>query len=326
MAKTGSSLPEGISLAGKTLIVTGGNTGLGFEFARQALLLHASRVIITARSQVRGQTALATLQANTEIQNVNPNCRIELFDLDLDDYQSGLRFCQRVKEQVPELDVLLCNGGTTSYDYELSKSGHERIMQVNCYTHFFIIFELLDLLRATSAKRGSPSRVTLLGSFNHDLHDLERVPIPPGITVLDYFDSEKLTRGSKRYNNSKLAVIALTQKLATLVPASEVIVNTVCPGVVMTKIGSRLPVWIKPIAWAYMKPKAVSLEKGGQRIMHAAVKVNSDSHGKFMPMGGQLTGHTLFLDKEAGKKFKELLWSELLAEAKKLDPALKVFS
>lgn len=163
MANKGSSLPEGTSLAGKTIVVTGGNTGLGFEFARQALLLHASRVIITARSQTRGKDAIATLQANAEVQSVNPNCRMELFDLDLDDYQSGLRFCQQVKEQVPELDILLCNGGTTSYKYELSKSGHERIMQVNCYTHFFIIFELLDLLRATAAKRGSPSRVTLLG-------------------------------------------------------------------------------------------------------------------------------------------------------------------
>lgn len=326
MAKTGSTLSEGTSLAGKTLIITGGNTGLGFEFARQALLLHASRVIITARSQVRGQAAIATLQANTGIQKVNPNCRIEVFDLDLDDYQSGLRFCQRVKEQVPELDVLLCNGGTTSYNYELSKSGHERIMQVNCYTHFFIIFELLDLLRATSAKRGSPSRVTLLGSFNHALHDLERIPIPPGTKVLDYFDDKKLTRGPKRYDNSKLAIIALAQKLAALVPSSEVIVNTVCPGVVMTRIGSRLPVWIKPMAWAYMKPKSVSLEKGGQRIIHAAVKVDSDSHGKFMPMGGQIKGYAPFLDKEAGKAFKDQLWSELLSEAKKLDPALKLFS
>ncbi|KAJ5736057.1 uncharacterized protein N7483_001182 [Penicillium malachiteum] len=290
MSDQTTSLPNGSTLAGKTIIITGGNKGLGFEVARQAILLSASRVIITTRSEVRGRNAIAALRENAEIQHVNPKCQLEFFDLDLEDYQSALRFCQQVKEQVPELDLLLCNGGITLYDFEDTKGGHEKNMQVNCYTHFFIVFELLGLLRATAARRSTPTRVTFLGSFNHFKSDLEKVPIPPNCTVLEYFDNKKLITPSKRYFNSKLAIIGLAQKLASLVPASEVIVNS-----------------------------------GGRSIIHAAVEAGAESHGKFLPMGGQVVGHTPFLDGDRGKMFKEQLWKELLEEGRSVDPALEPF-
>ncbi|KAJ5723422.1 hypothetical protein N7488_001457 [Penicillium malachiteum] len=325
MSDQTTSLPNGATLAGKTIIITGGNKGLGFEVARQAILLAALRVIITTRSEVRGQNAIAALRENAEIQRVNPKCQIEFFDLDLEDYQSGLRFCQQVKEQVPELDLLICNGGITLYDYKDTKGGHESNMQVNCYTHLFVVFELLGLLRATAARQGSPTRVTFLGSFNHIRNDLESVPIPPGYKVLDYFDDKELITPSKRYFNSKLAIIGLAQKLASLVPPSEVIVNSVCPGVVHTGITSKLSFWLQPFIWVFLKLKAVPIETGGRSIIHAAVEVGPESHGKFMPMGGQVVGHTPFLDTDAGNKFKEQLWSELLEEGRSVDPDLEPF-
>ena len=91
--------------------------------------LAGKTVIITARSPTKGGDAVAALQADADIQRLNPAAQVEFFDLDLDDYRSGLRFCQHVKKQVPELDLLLCNGGTSLFKYEISKSGHERVMQ-----------------------------------------------------------------------------------------------------------------------------------------------------------------------------------------------------
>lgn len=123
------SIPVGTSLAGKTVIVTGGNSGIGWEFARQTLVLNASRVIITTRSEAKGRAAIAALRNDPEIQSANATARLEFFDLDLDDYDSGQEFVQRVKNEVPELDILLCNGGVNFFNYQTSKSGHERIMQ-----------------------------------------------------------------------------------------------------------------------------------------------------------------------------------------------------
>lgn len=122
-------IPPGTSLAGKTVLVTGGNSGLGLEFARQALTLNASRVIITVRSQAKGEAAIAALRADPEVQATNPDAKVEYFDLDLDDYESGLEFVRKVYAEVPGLDILLCNAGTNFFNYETSKSGHERLMQ-----------------------------------------------------------------------------------------------------------------------------------------------------------------------------------------------------
>ena len=120
---------KGINLTGKTVIITGGNSGLGLEAARQFLTLGASRVIIACRSQSRRQEAVAALRADPTVQEANPKAVIEVFGLDLSDYQSGLRFADKVKKEVKELDILLNNGGQVVMKFEKAKSGHERNFQ-----------------------------------------------------------------------------------------------------------------------------------------------------------------------------------------------------
>lgn len=115
--------PEGTDLTGKTIIITGGNAGLGYEAARQFLALNASRVILAVRSRTKG------LEAASALKDTYPAATVEVFDLDLDDYQSGLQFAQKVKTEVKELDILLNNGGVNIMSYQKSKSGHERVMQ-----------------------------------------------------------------------------------------------------------------------------------------------------------------------------------------------------
>jgi NAD(P)-dependent dehydrogenase (short-subunit alcohol dehydrogenase family) len=129
--------PAGTSMAGQTVIVTGGNSGLGFETARQFLTLQASRVIIVVRSESKGQEAISALRADPAVKAANPSAKVEAFLLDLEDYQSGLRFAQRVKKEVPELHVLLCNAGMNILRYETSKSGHEMVMQGKSLATFY---------------------------------------------------------------------------------------------------------------------------------------------------------------------------------------------
>lgn len=102
---------------------------MGYEAARQLLVLYASRVIIAVRSAVKGEEAVASLKLDPEVKKHNPTAIIEAFVLDLDDYNSGLSFAQRVKQEVKELDILLCNGGVNIMKYQKSVTGHERVMQ-----------------------------------------------------------------------------------------------------------------------------------------------------------------------------------------------------
>ncbi|KAJ5646216.1 Short chain dehydrogenase sor7 [Penicillium lividum] len=312
------------SLAGKTVIITGGNSGLGWEFARQSLILNASRVIITTRSEDKGIAAIEALRADPIVQSSNTTGKLEFFDLDLDDYQSGIHFTQRVKQEVAELDILLCNGGINQFRYELSKSGHERIMQVNSYTHFLIVLCLLPLLKATAAKRNSPSRVTFLSSFSHIQHTLEKTPIGADESILAHHDSKENFHGRRQYQNSKLAINAFAQRLATTISPSEVIVNTVCPGAIRTNLNRELPCWIKPILYLYFKVKGHDPLVGGQILINAVV-CGKESHGKYLELD-KINSGALFLTRSTGKDYIERLWNEILEESIKVNREVKEIS
>lgn len=129
MRETLPDIPRDTSLTGKMVMVVGGSSGLGLEFARECLLWDASRVIITARDEAKGLAALASLLEDPDVRAVSQNATVELFILDLDDYHSASEFTQVVLKEVPELDIVLCNAGVNLFDYQTSKSGHERVMQ-----------------------------------------------------------------------------------------------------------------------------------------------------------------------------------------------------
>lgn len=121
--------PSGTTLKGKTAIITGGNAGLGYETARQYLLLGISRVILAVRSVPKGNQAANALLADSTVKSANAAAIVDVFELDLDDYESGLKFVAKVKKEVMELDILLCNGGMNIMQYKSSISGHEQVMQ-----------------------------------------------------------------------------------------------------------------------------------------------------------------------------------------------------
>lgn len=121
-------LPKDTTLEGRTVLVTGGTNGIGFEAARQFLTFKVPRIIITARNASRGAESVRALRADPEVAKNNPNAIIDVFDLDLDDYKSVIKFSEHVKE-APALDVLVCNAGMAQMVFKMSVTGHEQIMQ-----------------------------------------------------------------------------------------------------------------------------------------------------------------------------------------------------
>lgn len=135
MANTISLLPEATDLRGKTAIVTGCNKGLGFEVARQLILLKCSRLIITTRNETKGKATIAALRADPEVTKIDFIYRtpthIECFELELGDYESGVAFVRKVQMKVPELDILILSAGVYRKEFEKTRSGHEMMMQGN---------------------------------------------------------------------------------------------------------------------------------------------------------------------------------------------------
>lgn len=284
--------PTGTNLSGQTIIITGANTGLGYESARQFLTLGASRVILACRSLTRGSAAATSLRTDPVILKTNPDATIEVFELDLASYTSGLRFAEKVKAEVAELDILVNNGGMASLWYERSdsgsandkekKTGHERMMQVNCYTHILISLELFPLLRATAAQRGAPTRITWLGSLTHiTQHTLCARPIPRAASALAHFDDVANFDRIARYADSKLAVHAVVRRFASLAP-DEVVVNNLCPGLVRTELDRNLPFCLRVLMTLFRKTAGRRVEEGARTVVFAAVVAGSETNGGFL--------------------------------------------
>ncbi|KAI0143065.1 hypothetical protein GGR57DRAFT_484488 [Xylariaceae sp. FL1272] len=314
--------PTGTDLSGKTVIVTGGNAGMGLEACRQFLTLKASRVILAVRSPVKGREAIAKLREDPTVQNVHPNPIIEAFPLDLEDFESGVAFVSRVKAEVPELDILLNNGGTNVLKYHKTPNGHERVMQVNTYTHFLISLGLLPLLTSTAEKRGAPTHLSWVGSSTQNAHSLTKKPLAPNETVIQHWDDQKTYDPMTRYQDSKFMVNVLVRGLAKVVGEENpnVIVNHMCPGLVLTGFDKDLPLWVKPFMYVYRKISARPVSEGARTLVYASAVEGPKSHGKFLENNRIKTGEVPFLDEAAGKSFQEKAWKELVTECARYLP------
>jgi NAD(P)-dependent dehydrogenase (short-subunit alcohol dehydrogenase family) len=330
--------PAGTSLAGQTIIITGGNSGLGLEAARQYITLNASCVILACRSLSKGEEAVKYLNSHPTVKSTNPGVNIKVMTLDLDDETSVMNFTTQVKKELDSLDILVLNGGVNFMNYQVSKSGHERVIQVNYHSNVLLALELLPLLKSTASQRGQPSRLTFIGSGTHKMQTLNKTPLDKDETVTHHWDDKKKYHPLQRYSDSKLMVTAFTEALARHVDPSKVIVNCVCPGMVSTGLDANLPIWLKPIMWIFHFLIDRTPEVGARTYVYATSVAGVETHGKWL-QHNQIAEYVYWdlhlelkdanikinrtdaiLTKPEGKILMQKAWAEALESVKKIDP------
>jgi NAD(P)-dependent dehydrogenase (short-subunit alcohol dehydrogenase family) len=279
-----SLIPLGLNLAGKTAIVTGANTGLGYEASRQLILLGLSRLIITVRTKQKGVDTIRALRNDVLVLSLAKPPIIEFYELELDSYRSVQRFCERVHAEVPSLHILLHNAGVNIMGFVLTENGHERVMQINAYSAFIISLSLLPLLQRSARSSEMPSHLTFVGSQLQRLHTLSKDPVSASESITARFDDTK-RYNIVRYSDTKLLVAMFVQRLAKEAPATEVVVNNVCPGLVATDGYKTLPFWLRPFLAVHLALFAIPVPDGAKILLHAAVVAGEDSHGVLLVDG-----------------------------------------
>lgn len=276
---------ENVSFEGQTAIITGANTGIGLETARQLLQRHAATVILAVRTVQKGEAARATLLADPTIQALRPLPTITTMHLDMADYASVTSFAAAFQAAHPRLDLLILNAGVGPVVFARSASGHERAVQVNYLSNAALLFALLPLLRATAQTTGAASRVTWVGSRAHR----SALPSLIGKAPLDedvfaYLDDERRYSGFARYPDSKLLGAMFLYELAQRVGVAEgrVVVNMCCPGMVFTGIADVLPWYVRVPLKAVKMVRARTAEQGAWVSVNAAAGVGAESHGLFL--------------------------------------------
>lgn len=201
-------------LDGKTVVITGGNTGIGKEVAMD-LASRGGRVIIACRDTVKGAAA------QKEIVEISGNQNVFLKKLDLASMKSIRNFADEVLSEEPKIDILICNAGVMFTPYQKTEDGFEMQFGVNHLGHFFLTHLLLDRI-----KESAPSRIVVVASLAHYT----------GYLNFDDMMWTKWYNAQLSYCRSKLANVMFARELAKRIKGSGVTVCSLHPGTVYTEI------------------------------------------------------------------------------------------
>lgn len=213
--------PSAISdLSGKVVVVTGANTGLGFETTR-VLAEHGAHVVIASRNADKAAAA------QRSIEKRDSEASVEVITVDLADLATVERFAESFSDRHDQLDVLINNAGIMMVPKGQTADGFERQLGTNHLGHFALTGRLIGVLGATP-----DARVVTVSSIAHRSGSMD-------------FDNLMYEHGYRRqaaYGRSKLANLLFAFELQRRCEAAELDITSVAahPGVSSTDLGNHL--------------------------------------------------------------------------------------
>jgi NAD(P)-dependent dehydrogenase (short-subunit alcohol dehydrogenase family) len=236
------------SLAGKTVVVTGGTGGLGWQTAL-ALAAMDARLVLIGRDPARGEAALDYLRRQSA------GAAVEAHYADLSGLDGVRGIAATLGEKLDRIDVLVNNAGAIFNRREVTEDGLERTFALNHMGYFLLTLLLWDKLL-----RSAPARIVNVASEAHrgarlDFADLQ---------------SSKRYGGWKAYRRSKLCNILFTRELARRLAGSGVTANCVHPGFCATGIGNNTSGWFRRGVRLAKRLFAIPPERGARTLIYAA--------------------------------------------------------
>ena len=143
MAWSAHDIPD---QSGKIAVITGANSGLGFEAARE-LARKGATVVMAVRNTDKGGAAVTRIKAEI------PDANLQLRKLDLGSLDSVRAFAARVTDEHDHLDILLNNAGLMATPASQTRDGFETQVGTNHFGHFVLTEELMPALEAAGAAR-----------------------------------------------------------------------------------------------------------------------------------------------------------------------------
>ncbi|TRX89910.1 hypothetical protein FHL15_009182 [Xylaria flabelliformis] len=299
--------PKDTRIDGKVAIITGSNSGLGFESARQLLAMGLSCLILAVRSADKGQKAAAKLGEQY------PEANIQVWLLDMESYESINTFANRANAELSRLDIVILNAGVQlPYFTTNSHTKHENSIQVNYLSTMLLAILMLPILKAKRTGE-QPGRLTIVSSGTARGSTLSEPAGTPILAALD--DSSRPWRPVARYAVSKMLAHLFILELVQRVKVDDgVIVNLVDPGLVgSTNLQGRAPGPVVAFFYLYKAILARSLAVGGSTYVDAVVVKGAESHGCYIA-NWKISSYAAFLYTPEGEAARKQLWEETMDE------------
>ena len=234
-------------MRGKTVVITGGTSGIG-EVAAIGLAKMGARIVLVARDNARGNATLARLRHSAL------GIAHSVHFADLLRLAEMKRVADQIAEQESRIDVLINNAGALFATRRLTEDRLERTFALNHMAYFVITERLRERLSASGTARIINTASAAHYGARLDLDDLQ---------------SAKSFDARKAYGRSKLCNILFTRELARRLHNTGVTANCLHPGFVATRFGDQSGGLLSPLVWL-AKTFAISPAEGAKTIVYLA--------------------------------------------------------
>jgi NAD(P)-dependent dehydrogenase (short-subunit alcohol dehydrogenase family) len=245
--------------SGRTAVVTGSNTGLGYETAT-ALAARGARVVLAVRNLDKGKAA-ADL-----IVRAHPGADVTVQELDLTSLDSVAEAAHALRSGLDQLDLLINNAGVMMTPKSTTKDGFELQFGTNHLGHFALTGRLFDLLLATPL-----SRVVTVSSLGHRM----------GRIRFDDLQSERRYGRAAAYGQSKLANLLFTYELQRRLTGTDTTALAAHPGGSASELSRSLPNVVR-VAFQQIEQ---STDMGALPTLRAATDPNAAGGDYYGPGG-----------------------------------------
>jgi NAD(P)-dependent dehydrogenase (short-subunit alcohol dehydrogenase family) len=290
---TAEEVSQGADLTGRHAIVTGANTGIGWETAR-VLALRGCHVTLACRDDHKaGAARTRILDRHPEIE---PDA-LRLQPLDLASLSSVRAFASAFLETGLPIHLLVNNAGVMINDYKKTTEGFEIHVGINHLGHFLLTRLLQDRL-----VESAPARVVVVSSdaqhFGTMTEELKELDL-----------SRKPVTGMRAYGNSKIMNTLFANELNQRLQGEGVVANSLHPGIVRTELG-RDQHWYMKIIGLLMLPVVKSPERGAATSVYLATAPHFEKEGGgyFSDCAPAKRSHKLSGNREVEARLWE--WSE----------------
>ncbi len=237
-------------IKGHTVVITGGNDGIGFETSR-ILAMKGARLIMVCRNDQKAKAAVERIKQSTGNQDVGYVIG------DMSSQKSIREAAEEIRKRTSVVDVLINNAGGTFADFKLSEEGLEMTIATNHFAYFLLTGLLLDLI-----KKSDYARIVSVASDSHLRAKID----------FESFRKNKNYFVLKAYGQSKLANVLFTFELAKRLKGTHITSNCLHPGTIQTGIASKAGLkWYGALAWSiFSSIVSVSLQKGAETSVFLA--------------------------------------------------------
>jgi NAD(P)-dependent dehydrogenase (short-subunit alcohol dehydrogenase family) len=295
--------------SGRVVIVTGATSGMGPEAVYKFAKLGASKVIIAARDLKKGEST-----KNELAKRLGRDDHLEVWELDMMSYDSVCAFAE-LANGLQQLDIAILNAGIRRSSYHAGDQGWEEDLQVNTLSTVLLGVLLLPKLKQSKQHTG---KTPVLEFVNSGLH--QSAVVPPEVrqqsNILEHYNKRENFKEGKHYKFSKVFLMYATNRLASEISSADVIITSICPGVVRSDLGRDhyfpgVYVLAGLLVFLFMK----SPSQGANAILSGTTQGEA-VHGRFwkddriMPVPLAVAGSEM---KELGSR----IWDEIVEALKK---------